>query len=246
MSHRGIVLFCVLLMTAALIMTNSRGGAGALAIGVTVTIAIAVTRKGIRARELKLGLTIVLVSVIAVLWLGSGQFSEKLQSAGLSSDRGDLAKLTYRMIGEQPALGTGLGSYRWVFPSYKDERFGIYFYEHAHNDYLEVLSEQGIVGFSLLASGVLLILVPMIRAFGGSRDALVRGTLFASIAGCVSLMIHGLVDFNFQIPANAVYFFFLLGLGTVALSLQRSTASAKSIPNARQSTFHRIPETHPG
>ena len=232
MSHRGVVLFCVLLMLAALIMTSSRGGAGALTMGVTAAIAIAVTRKGIHARELKLGLVTLVLSVIAILWLGSGQLSEKLRADGLSSDRGDLAELSYRMIGDQPAFGTGLGTYRWVFPGYKDERFGIYFYEHAHNDYLEVLSEQGIVGFSLLASGILLVLLPLIRAFGGSRDPLLRGTLFATIAGCVSLMVHGLVDFNFQIPANAAYFFFLLGLGTVALSLHRSSARRESIPNA--------------
>jgi O-antigen ligase len=164
-----------------------------------------------------------------MFWLGSGQFTEKLQAAGLASDRGDLREVTYRMISDSPVAGTGLGTYRWVFPSYKDERFGSYFYEHAHNDYLEVLSEQGFIGFSLLAMGVLLILRSLMRALGRRRDPLVRGTLFAAIAGSVSLMVHGLVDFNFQIPANAGYFFVLLGLGTVASSLRRKPAAEKSV-----------------
>jgi len=47
-----------------------------------------------------------------------------------------------------------------------------------------------------------------------------RGALFATIAGCVSLMVHGLVDFNLQIPANASYFFVLLGVGVVASVLR--------------------------
>jgi O-antigen ligase len=221
LGQRGVILFCILVMTAALIMTNSRGGAGALLIGVTVAIAIAVMKKGIRARELKVGLLASALVVIAVSWLGSGQFAERLQTTGLASDRGDLRELTYNMIVDAPVVGAGLGTYRWVLPSYKDERFGSYFYEHAHNDYLEVLSEQGFIGFSLLASGVLLILILLMRAFGRRRDPLVRGALFAAIAGSISFMTHGLVDFNFQIPANAGYFFVLLGLGTVASSLRR-------------------------
>jgi len=181
-----------------------------------------VMKKGIRARELKLGLLVSSLVIVAIFWLGSGQFTEKLQATGLASDRGDLRELTYSMINDSPMIGTGLGTYRWVFPAYKDERFGSYFYEHAHNDYLELLSEQGFVGFSLLAVGVLLILLSLMREFGRRRDPLVRGTLFAAIAGCLSLMLHGLVDFNFQIPANAYYFFVLLGLGTVASSLRRN------------------------
>jgi O-antigen ligase len=227
LGQRGVILFCILVMTAALILTNSRGGTGALAIGVTVAIAISVMKKGIRARELKLGLLVSSLVIVAIFWLGSGQFTEKLQVTGLSSDRGDLRELTYRMINDSPMIGTGLGTYRWIFPAYKDERFGSYFYEHAHNDYLEVLSEQGLIGFSLLVSGVLLILISLMRAFGRRRDPLVRGALFAAIAGSVSFMIHGLVDFNFQIPANACYFFVLLGLGTVASSLRRKPGASQ-------------------
>ncbi len=229
LGQRGVILFCILVMTAALIMTNSRGGTAALVIGLTVAIAIAVMKKGVRARELKLGFLACVLVAIAIVWLGSGKFTEKLQATGLASDRGDLREVTYRMIGDSPVVGTGLGTYRWVFPSYKDERFGSYFYEHAHNDYLEILSEQGIIGFSLLAMGVFLTLRSLVRALGHRRDPLVRGALFAAIAGSVSLMVHGLVDFNFQIPANAGYFFVLLGLGTVASSLRRTPADEQNI-----------------
>jgi O-antigen ligase len=212
--QRAVILFCVLVMTA------SRGGVGALAVGVTVAVSIAVWRKGVRARELVLGMMAVALAGIAIFWFGFGQFSEKLQTAGFSSDRGDLREISYRIVSDNPLLGTGLGTYRWVFPSYKDERFGSYFYEHAHNDFLEMLSEQGIIGFSLLAVGLSLIFVRVVWAYGRRRDPLIQGTLFATIAGCVSLMVHGLVDFNFHIPANASYFFTLLGLGAVASSLR--------------------------
>lgn len=221
LTHRGGILFCILMMVAALILTNSRGGIGALAIGLAVAIAIAVLKKGARAAELRLGLLVVSVAVAAVIWLGSGQIYERLHSTGLASQRGDLRELSYRMIGDSPVVGTGVGTYRWVFPSYKDSRFGSYFYDHAHNDFLEILGEQGFLGFLLLFSGLFLIFLTLLRDYWRRRDPLVRGALFAAIAGCTSLMIHGLVDFNLRIPANTSYFFALLGCGLVAGSLQR-------------------------
>jgi putative inorganic carbon (HCO3(-)) transporter len=226
---RTLILFLTLVMIGALIMTASRGGIGALAVGIFVAVSIAVWKKGIRARELTLGLLTVAVAVIAVLWLGSSGLSNKLQTVGFSSDRADLRDVSYQMIGDNATFGTGVGTYRWVFPAYKDERFGIYFYEHAHNDILELLIEQGIVGFSLLALGLSLLFFRIVKAYGRGRDPLIQGALFASIAGCVAFLVHGLVDFNFQIPANAVYFFALLGLGTVASSLHTSHAIEKTV-----------------
>jgi O-antigen ligase len=216
LSERGVILFCILIMSAALILTTSRGGIGSLAVGILVAIAIAVARNGLRAREIRVGVAAVAVALVAVFWLGSGQFSEKLQSAGLSSDRSDQREISYQIFRDSPVSGTGVGTYRWVFPIYKDERFGAYFYEHAHNDFLEVLTEQGIVGLLLLSVGIALVLVRIVRSYVVRHDPLMRGALFASVAGCVSLLVHGMVDFNLQIPANAGYFAVLLGLGVVA------------------------------
>jgi O-antigen ligase len=220
LGRRGIILFCILIMSAALILTTSRGGTGSLAIGIAVAIAIAGSKRGVRARELRVGMMAVVLALIAVFWLGPGQFSEKLKSAGFSSNRAEQRELSFEIIADSPLVGTGVGTYRWIFPTYKDERFGAYFYEHAHNDFLEVLTEQGIIGFSLLAAGMILLFVRVVRAFVRRHDPLMRGALFATIAGCVSLMVHGLVDFNLQIPANASYFFVLLGIGVVASKLR--------------------------
>lgn len=232
LSQSGIILFCILIMSASLILTTSRGGIGSLALGIAVATAIAVSKKGARAKELRIGMLAVILALIAISWLGAGQLSEKLATAGFSSNRAEQLELSYRIIEESPLTGTGVGTYRWIFPAYKDQRFGGYFYEHAHNDFLEILAEQGVIGFSLLAVGVVLIFVRIVRAFVQRRDPFVQGALFASIAGCVSLLIHGLVDFNLQIPANVSYFFALLGVGVVA-SKVRSQSEAREFGSGR-------------
>ena len=223
LGQRGILLFGLLVMFAALILSTSRGAVGSLAVAVTVAVLIAIIRKGTRARELRVGLIAAVLMVIAVFWLGTGQLSSKLESSGLASNRGDLRELSYRMIADSPIVGTGVGTYRWVFPRYKDQRFGSGFYEHAHNDYLEILGEQGIVGFSLLAVAFAMIASKIVKAYRQHHEPLVRGALFAAVAGCTALLVHGFVDFNLRIPANAAYFFALLGIGAVAADIGRDS-----------------------
>ena len=58
------------------------------------------------------------------------------------------------------------------------------------------------------------------------RDALARAGLFASLAGVIASLVHGVVDFSLQIPSNAAWFMALLGLGVVAATVERGGAGA--------------------
>lgn len=221
LGQRGILLLGLLVMFSALILSTSRGAVGSLGVAVFLAVLITVRRKGTKTRELKAGLSVAALIALAIFWVGADQLSSKLESSGLSSNRGDLRETSYRIFSDSPLLGTGVGTYRWVFPRFKDERFGSGFYEHAHNDYLEILGEQGIIGFSLLAIALGLITAHVVKAYRRRNDPLARGALFATLVGCMSLLIHGFVDFNFHIPGNAAYFSALLGIGVVAVDLGR-------------------------
>jgi O-antigen ligase len=118
-------------------------------------------------------------------------------------------------------LGTGAGTYEWIFPFYKTQNLGGKIFDHAHNDYLEMLTDQGIVGFILLGSPLLLLFVSILKALKNRRDPLLCGVMFGVICGVSSMLIHAIVDFNFQIPANAAYFWCLLGVGVSCLLMKR-------------------------
>lgn len=222
LGQNGILLFGLVVMFAALILTESRGALGSLSAAIVFAVLLAVFKKGSAARELRIALVASALIVLAVLWLGAGGLKSRLESTGLASNRGDLRELSYQIIADSPVIGTGIGTYRWVLPRYKDERFGSGFYEHAHNDYLEILGEQGVVGFALLFAALGLVFKRVIRAYRGHKDPIVRGALFTTVVGCTSLLLHGFVDFNLQIPANATYFFALLGIGAVATEIGRA------------------------
>lgn len=220
LSRRGILTFFLVVMISALILTTSRGAIGALFIAISGTFLLAARKRGSRPSEFRVGLALICLVVVSMAWLGTGEFLEKVRESGFESNRGDLRDVSYRMIKDNPIVGTGVGTYRWAFPVYKDERFGSGFYEHAHNDFLEILGEQGLVGFLLIFGAIFIVLCRIGRALMRRQDPLIRGGLFAGFAGCSSLLIHGLVDFNLQIPANASFFFALLGIGLVASNLE--------------------------
>ena len=96
------------------------------------------------------------------------------------------------------------------------------FYEHAHNDYLELIAEQGALGAVLLGGAVFAAMATNMLAFLRRRDLGARAVLFGVNVATVALLIHGLVDFNFHIPANAAYFFVLLGIGIAVSSMDPS------------------------
>ncbi len=212
----GWISFCLLVMCTALILSTSRGGVAALMFAVSLTALLAVMMRGRDTAESRLPLKLGAFVVVGVVWLGAGGIAEKIERVGFASNRADIREAIYPMIGDFWLTGSGAGTFRWVFPAYKTDALGGGYYEHAHNDFLELLSEQGVVGFILVGVAICLLLFKIVTAYLRRRDPLIRGALFFSICGATSLFAHGLVDFNLNIPANAALFFVLLGVGAAA------------------------------
>jgi O-antigen ligase len=80
------------------------------------------------------------------------------------------------------------------------------FIGEAHNDYLQVLLDLGLLGAALVASLLVTLFRAAVRA--ASRTPLDAGILGALLA----LGFHALVDFNWQIPANAITYVALSAL----------------------------------
>jgi O-antigen ligase len=107
--------------------------------------------------------------------------------------------------------GSGLSSYRYVFPRYRSFG-GKIFYSWAHNDYLQMLIELG-------APGLLLILWIMGGVWWGARC--VRRRLGVSSlrylhagtsAAAVAIALHSFTDFGLHLPANAAWLAVIVGV----------------------------------
>jgi O-antigen ligase len=83
---------------------------------------------------------------------------------------------------------------------------------HAHNDYLEWLFESGLLAVAVLLWGAVLFARHWPRLWRGRAWPRSRFVQIGAGIGVLMLMLHGLVDYNLRIPANMVYFAFLLAI----------------------------------
>ncbi|MDO9010895.1 MAG: O-antigen ligase family protein [Gallionella sp.] len=134
-------------------------------------------------------------------------------------ERGEAVIPSLQIVRDFPWLGTGGGTFHLSFPHYRPSEV-VGFYDHPHNDYVEFASEVGLLGLLLLALMVAHSVWSSVMLLVRSHDQLARGMAFASLMGVTSLLIHAAVDFNFQIPANAMLFLIVLSLPYLFVKLK--------------------------
>ena len=218
---RDIVLFA--LMALALLFSRSRMGiAGALTgLLVVAVISYLYTRRGLILAVVFLALAI---PAAYSAWVGLGPIVERFDREGgvaemLEQDRLPIWRDTRRLIGDHPWLGTGLGSYRWAIFHYQSHALHSQ-YEHAHNDYMEFAADVGIP-VSVLLFGSLWILAGRVGRRALQLEHSHDRVLATGCAGAMAaILTHEIVDFNLQIPANALLFAWIAG--SAAALVQKS------------------------
>ena len=95
------------------------------------------------------------------------------------------------------------GTFVQVFPMYRSFHI-LGLVTHSENDFLQLLSEVGILGTGLLAA---LFFFLLFKAYSGirglSRREPARYIGLGGLVGILALMFHSLVERNIQVPANA-------------------------------------------
>jgi len=177
-------------------------------------------------------------------WLGAAPVVRHFQA--LSHDdpleRGSEGRLSLwsdslRLIRERPWTGFGLGCFEFAFTHVQSVELN-YTVDHAHNDYLEFAAGLGIPAAAALFLMLFVAEARILSASLLSRSGLARAHALGAFAGVSALLIHGFADFNLQIPANALVFSVLLGLG-YAVSLESRAARIRE-------SSHRLPASEGG
>ena len=208
----------LVIMVLGLIFSMSRMGQFSLIVGMVFVggLYIASIIKRGRRRSSTLVIASLLVLCLAGLWgmwKGLGPVEERWSTIEASyADRSLFWQSTMKLVRNFPLAGTGLGTYVLAYPPYKPDKLGAVIVDHAHNDYLEFLSEVGLAGFIPWLAFFLLFLVLTIRAWFRRRNTFSVFIGAGGLAATVALLTHSLADFNLQIPANAMLLFLVMGL----------------------------------
>lgn len=206
---------------AALLLCGSRGGIVGFAFA-SLFLIFVLRRPNIGIRQLFAFASLIILCGLLVLWFGASttmQRFETLTVSDISRDqRVSMDRDTWKIFLDHYSTGTGLGTLETVFPRYETS-YTERIVDHAHNDYLELLAETGIIGGIL---GLVFIVLLFHQGFANLKSRQRQSDHFfyaGALAACSALLLHSFVDFNLHVPANALLF---LLLATLASADRRS------------------------
>lgn len=232
--HREISLFygfAAGMMGVAVFISLSRGGMISLLSGFIFVIAFGakpalerfrgqevVNRTPVILAQLLAVVLILVIIAFGVLWTGADEVVQRVQQGELNSggmDRADgdtrfldgrfwIWRDTLKMIRANWQTGVGLGAYETAFPLFTKSN-GTLVVSQAHNDYLQIVADCGIVGL-VLAVWFLIVLFRDIKGAMQHREAVMSGMALGCGGGIVAILVHSLFDFNLQLPSNALLF----------------------------------------
>lgn len=216
------VLALLTLLAAAMASTSRTGIATALLVALLALAMLAPAREnagGGRGDWLRrLGLPALALGLLAVaMFMGGLDWVERFDAERLAAD--DAVRALTREATWQGALaywplGSGLGSYAWVFPRFQAPELGGYLLDLAHNDYLQILMETGALGLIAMALALALMGRRALQLFSAGRGTWSSADRLAVACGLglLATLLHAWVDYPFRIPANTMLAAFLLGV----------------------------------
>lgn len=114
-----------------------------------------------------------------------------------------------RLLADAPLWGTGMGTVIAVFAPYK-EPVVVGVVDHVHNDWLELPLQAGVPAAALLLAGLAVFGRRVYAAWLREPSLERRLRAGGGIAAALCFMLHAMVEFTWQIPANAVVFLLIL------------------------------------
>jgi O-antigen ligase len=233
--RRILLVIAAVIMGLAVVFTGSRGGMLSYA-GVILFAAVAgriyagadrkravqdVTAADNRQRKLSAiagAAAVVFIALGLVVFLGAE--SNLLRGLGFQGSAGDptSGRSHFWLIGlkiffANPIIGTGLDTFAFAFPQL-DTRSGLYRVENAHNDYLQTLSDSGILGFLCVAAFIWMLFRRGLANIAALHDRFAKGVAVGALAGCFGILIHSFFDFPLRTTSNGFIFLMLAALAT--------------------------------
>ncbi len=214
------LLFLAVLFSVCVVLTYSRGGIGGMVFSLTVLAATLGRKKKTALIAAACGTVI----VFFILSTDEGNVAGHVENLVDGTDMSALLRAevwndTASIIKAFPGMGIGLGGFETAFTYFKSNDIQMNFFQ-PENDYLYILAEGGVIGFSLAAAFMVFYFIETWGKFRKRTDPFSRSVYAGSVAGLAGLLLHGLVDTSLHMPAILFSCSALLGLGYVSVSVR--------------------------
>jgi len=213
MGKRPLYIYAFLVLSSAFLLSMSRGGWFSLSVAL-LFMTFFILRKG-KSRFIFF-MSILLLITIGIFVFNATDMNlllNRMSSYGELdfSGRCEIWKGTLDLIKDNWLFGVGPGAFIYNFPKYRPAGLNM-FVNYAHSDYLQVFSEMGIFALGLMVFIITRIIRKGLATFKIARTPFKSWISLSLAVGVLTISLHGLGDFNFYIPANAIIFTVFCGL----------------------------------
>ncbi|MBE7731957.1 O-antigen ligase family protein [Devosia faecipullorum] len=213
----------LLLILAAIVSTQSRMGFVASVAGALTVIGLAI---GVSLRFARWAIILLLLGTFAVvgmlIFYGDGLL-DRVGSLERSLEvRLGLYEQVLQLIAQRPLTGFGGGAFAHAFPLVHELPVsGDALWDKAHNTYLSLWVELGLVAGSIPLVLIAIMAVRLLTSLFKSRRAWRSKTVALGVI--VVGAVHSIFDFSLEIQANTIVFLALIALGfAAAVKLERT------------------------
>lgn len=199
----------LLMIAGGIALTRSRAGIAAAAATVVLFLVLALTHSSARRRRRRKtaagGVALAALGVVSFLALSvGGRPFLRFLAADPRDPESDLRTRlwSYAIDAWQqfPIFGSGLGSFREAFRRVQPREVpGLV--EQAHSEPFQMLVTGGAVGLALSVAMIASLLVILFRLWRRQEHREESAMALAGFCAVVALLLHGLAEFNFSIPA---------------------------------------------
>jgi O-antigen ligase len=231
-------------MAGTIFFSGSRGGMLAFIAELIVLGVVMIKMRRGTATAAGIGVFAILV-VGLLIWIGGVDLTKRIATIGTETRqelsgglRWSVNKDGLRMFAQKPILGWGLGTFPTVYPQFRSF-YSNFFVNEAHDDYLQLLVETGVLGFAIMTWFLIALYRNALRKLRDWPNEINGTVTLVCLLGCTGILVHSFVDFNLQVPANAALFYVLcvLAASPHAIESRQRIRRARSLhPRDPEST----------
>ena len=225
----------------AMLLSLSRAGWMSIVLGPAILFMLATpsrraddesASRPVRIRGLRLALgTLAIGLALALVAIGpdartatTERFHNTVAGSDTFSERITAWEGGVHIVLDFPIAGIGLGDWPEIFARYQPPPWTELFFSEAHNDYIQWISETGLIGAAFLLWFAWSTVIEL-RSRRSSIGSLADPVFAAIVAGLVSMCVIEFFDFDLRIPASAFLFAVMIGLAIRLTTVSSGGAS---------------------
>ncbi len=200
--------FITTIISVSVFFSLSRGGIVGFFSGITLFSVLMLQSRGQAKKIWIVGLFLIVLASY-LMYLGIDPLIERFYKTDVTGEeRLVVWAATWTAFADFWFTGSGMGTFMNIFPLYSPPSVQS-IYQHAHNDYLEFILENGLIGSLLLTGFAVVLGYSALKASTNKTMDILRISALSSV---FTMTVHSVFDFNLHILSNALLFSVILGM----------------------------------